>query len=225
MRILFSIVVFGAMIISAGCGKKPGDQTQKQEATGSSTTASNSVSSPSPNPTPAAEAPPPRPEPPAPLVVPAGTVITVRLSQALGSKTSHTGDSFTATVASPIAVNGKLVIPTSSSAEGTVVDAQERGKIKGAGLLQLALNEITVEGTRYPIETRVFSSEEKGKGKRTAATTGGGGVIGGIVGGGKGAVIGAAAGLAGGALTGNKQIELPAESAVSFTLKTALTLE
>ncbi len=68
----------------------------------------------------------------------------------------------------------------------------------------------------------------KGKGKRTAATTGGGAaagaVIRGIAGGGKGAAIaagiGASAGFAGGALTGNSQIELPAETSLSLQLGT-----
>jgi hypothetical protein len=72
----------------------------------------------------------------------------------------------------------------------------------------------------------------KGKGKRTAVLAGGGAglgaLIGGLTGGGKGAAIGAAAGggagTAGTAFTGNKEIVLPAESAVPFTLKAALKI-
>jgi hypothetical protein len=55
-----------------------------------------------------------------------------------------------------------------------------------------------------------------------------GALIGGLAGGGKGAAIGAAAGAgagtAGTAFTGNKEIELPAESAVAFTLKAPLKI-
>jgi hypothetical protein len=77
------------------------------------------------------------------------------------------------------------------------------------------------------------STTDKGKGKRTAVATGGGAaggaLIGGIAGGGKGAAIGAAigagAGFVGGAFTGNKQIELPAESALGFELTAPLTLK
>ena len=98
--------------------------------------------------------------------------------------------------------------------------------------MDLSLTSITVGGHTYQIQTNVLSSTEKGKGKRTAATTGGGAaggaLIGGIAGGGKGAAIGAgvgaAAGLLGGAFTGNKQVEVPAESALSFTLAEPLTL-
>jgi len=49
-----------------------------------------------------------------------------------------------------------------------------------------------------------------------------------LAGGGKGAgigaLVGAGAGFVGGVLTGNKQIEIPAESALSFTLAAPLTL-
>ncbi len=66
-----------------------------------------------------------------------------------------------------------------------------------------------------------------GKGKRTAVLAGGGAalgaLIGGLAGGGKGAGIGAlaggGAGAGGAAFTGNKDIVLPAESALSFKLE------
>jgi len=184
-------------------------------------------------PTMAAAPPPPMPKPkPQPIVVPAGTVLTVRTSQALGSKTSQTGQNFLATLAQPVSVGGRPALPAGSTVSGTVVTAKAKGKIKGEGQLDLALTSISVGQHTYPIHTGVLSSTEKGKGKRTAATTGGGAaggaLIGGIAGGGKGAaigaVVGAGAGLIGGAATGNKQIEIPAESAISFTLAAPLTL-
>jgi hypothetical protein len=115
---------------------------------------------------------------------------------------------------------------------GTVITAKEKGKIKGEGVLSLALTSITIRGQNYPIQTGTLDSTVKGKGKRTAVTTGGGAaggaLIGGIAGGGKGAgigaLVGAAGGLVGGALTGNKQIEIPAETALTFSLSKSLTL-
>jgi hypothetical protein len=166
-------------------------------------------------------------------VVPAGTTITVRLASAVGSKTSNTGDVFMASLAEPVTVEGKTVIPTGADAKGKVVEAQALGKIKGAARLKLALTSVTVNGKAYDIESSVSSRTAKGKGKRTAVTTAGGGglgaLIGGIAGGGKGAAIGAlagaGAGFAGGAFTGNKQIELPAETALSFELTAPLTIQ
>lgn len=174
----------------------------------------------------------PPPPPPEPIVVPSGTTLTVRVSQALGSKISQTGQTFLATMAQPVSVGGKSAIPSGSTVSGTVLNAKAKGKIKGAGELALVLTSITVKGHTYKITTQVLDSTSKGKGKRTAKTTGGGAaggaLIGGIAGGGKGAAIGAVvgggAGLVGGAATGNKQIEIPAESALSFQLAAPLTL-
>ncbi len=177
-------------------------------------------------------APPPPPPPPPPIVVPAGTVLTVRVGQALSSKTSQTGQTFLATLAQPVSIGDSTAIPKGSTVSGTVVTAKAKGKIKGEGELSLALTSITVRGQNYHIRTAVLENTVKGKGKRTAATTGGGtaggALIGGIAGGGKGALIGgllgAGAGLAGGAATGNQQIEIPVESALSFRLSAPLTL-
>ena len=182
----------------------------------------------------AAAPPPPRVEKPKPqpIVVPSGTVLTVRTNQGLSSKTSQAGQTFLATLAQPISVKGRSALPAGTTVSGTVVSAKSKGKIKGEGELSLALTSISVRDHTYQIQTRVLSSTTKGKGKRTAATTGGGAaggaLIGGIAGGGKGAgigaLIGAGAGFIGGAATGNKQIEIPAESALSFTLTEPVTL-
>ncbi|MGA3210215.1 MAG: BON domain-containing protein [Terriglobales bacterium] len=176
-----------------------------------------------------AEAPKP---PPPPIVVPAGTTLTVKMGQALSSKTSQTGQSFTATLSQSVRIGGKPAIPAGSSVLGNVLTAKEKGKIKGQGELTLALVSITVAGQIYKIQSKPLENTIKGKGKRTAATTGGGAavgaLIGGIAGGGKGAAIGAGAGggagFAGGALTGNQQIEIAAGSALSFHLAAPLTL-
>jgi hypothetical protein len=184
---------------------------------------------------PQATAPPPPPvEKPAPepIVVPAGTILTVRVGQSLGSKTSQTGQTFLATLAQPISVHGRRALPTGATVSGTVVSAKAKGKIKGEGELNLALTSITVNGHTYQIQTSVLDNTVKGKGKRTAVTTGGGAaggaLIGGLAGGGKGAgigaLVGAGAGLIGGAATGNQQIEIPAESALSFRLSASLRL-
>jgi hypothetical protein len=169
---------------------------------------------------------------PQPIVVPAGTALTVKTQQALSSKDSQTGQTFLATLVTPVSVDGRSALTQGAQVAGTVVTAKSKGKIKGEGQLDLALTSVSLRGHTYPIQTGVLSSTVKGKGKRTAATTGGGAaggaLIGGIAGGGKGAAIGAgvgaAAGFIGGAFTGNKQVEVPAESALTFTLAEPLTL-
>lgn len=251
MQKVFACVLLSMLAIVQACSKQSAKGTDNQQSppAGSSSapnpasTRSAETSAPAaapaaiessapaaashaaPNPAREAQSAPTRPAPPKPLVVPAGTTLTVRLGQALGSKSSHTGDSFTATVIQPVNVHSKVAIPAECAVKGSVVNAQAKGKVKGEAVLQLALKEISVKGQAYPIETSMASTTEKGKGKRSAVTTGGGALIGGIAGGGKGAAIGAAAGFAGGALTGNKQIEIPAESVLSFQLKKPLILK
>jgi hypothetical protein len=180
----------------------------------------------------AAAAAPVPPPPPKPVVIPAGTVVTVRLSTALGSKSSKTGDAFEATVAEPIAVGGKAIVPSGAPAAGTVVEAKAKGKIKGEARLRLALNRVTIRGKSYLIQTTMAEQIAKGKGKRTAVATGGGAAGGALIsriaGGGKGAgigaLVGAGAGFIGGSMTGNKQIDLPAETVLSFQLTESITL-
>jgi hypothetical protein len=167
------------------------------------------------------------------VVVPAGTTLTVRLGQTLSSKSSSPGDTFTATLSSPISVDGNPVIPSGATAHGTVVDAKPLGRFKGGASLEVRLNSISINGSEQSIETAAIARTEKGKGKRTAVLAGGGtafgAIVGGLAGGGKGAAIGALAGAgaggAGAAFTGNKDIVLPAEAALSFRLTAPLTVK
>jgi hypothetical protein len=172
------------------------------------------------------------PAAPAEIVVPAGTELTVTVDQKLSSKTSEAGQSFMATVAQPVTVDGRTAIPKGSSVSGKVLRAKAKGKIKGEGELAITLTSVTVRGKNHPLAVGTLDSTIKGKGKRTAVTTGGGAaggaLIGGLAGGGKGAgigaLVGAAGGLVGGALTGNKQIEIAAETPLTFTLSKSLTV-
>jgi hypothetical protein len=172
------------------------------------------------------------PSAPQPVVVPAGTSLTVRLGESLGSKISSPGQSFSATLSAPVEAGGEVVIPSGATARGVVIDAKPLGKFKGGAVLDIKLTSITVRGSERAIETSSVIRAEKGKGKRTAVVTGGGAalgaLIGGLAGGGKGAAIGAlaggGAGATGSALTGNKDIVLPAESALTFKLRSPLEL-
>ncbi len=174
-----------------------------------------------------ATAAPATPPPPAAVVIPAGTTLRVRLDDDLGSKISQPGQSFAATVADDVVVDGKVVIPRHARAAGTVIDAKALGHFKGGALLELRLERVTTEWGSYPVATSTMEQVEKGKGKRTLGFAGGGGafgaIVGGLAGGGKGAAIGAlagaGAGTAGSAMTGNKEIFLPAETLLTFRLE------
>src|SRR5262249_58287117 len=101
----------------------------------------------------------------------------------IGSKISQPGQSFSATLSSPVEVNGKAVIPAGAEASGTVVDAKPLGRFKGGAVLQVKLNSITVNGRSQAIETSAVSRTQTGTGKRTAVLAGGGAGLGALIGG------------------------------------------
>jgi len=207
-----------------GCKSKTQAGSQAAQ---SGQTPQQSASTSAPAGSSAQSAAPQTPPPPAAVDLPAGTRIRIRLDQDLGSKISHAGDSFTATVADDVVVNGQTVIPHGARAEGTVIDAKPLGRFKGGALLELRLERVHTQWGSYPVASSSIERAEKGKGRRTATFAGGGGafgaIIGGIAGGGKGALIGGlaggGAGAAGSAFTGNRQIFLPAETLLTFRLE------
>lgn len=168
-----------------------------------------------------------------PITLPEGTSLAVTLDQSLASNQNRPGDDFDASLAAPIVVNGRAVIPKGARVSGRVVDAKESGRLKGVALLRLELASIEVNGTSYDVQTTAITRTGSSHTKRNTAMIGGGtaagAIIGAIAGGGKGAAIGAAAGAGAGtataAATGKKDIVIPAETQLSFRLTQAVTVE
>ncbi|HEX9759835.1 MAG TPA: hypothetical protein VGA40_02895 [Candidatus Acidoferrales bacterium] len=168
-----------------------------------------------------------------PVNVPQGTAISVTLDHAIVSNQHQSGDSFEATLAAPVAVNGVTVIPKGARVTGRVIEARESGRLKGVALLRLALDEIEVNGKDYEVQTSSLSYSGGDHKKRNwvliGGGTGAGAAIGAAAGGGKGALIGSAIGAGAGttaaAATGKKDIALPAESRHSFKLTQPVTVQ
>jgi outer membrane lipoprotein SlyB len=168
---------------------------------------------------------PNRPRPSAPLSVPSGTELRIRLSTPISTKTGRVGDTFKATVVSPSTYE-------SATVEGRIATLNKSGRVSGKTEMGLAFDTLTLsDGRQTRIDAdlvKVYESEnvkkvdeegrvESGSRTRDSQVRGGvgaaaGAIIGGIVGGGKGAVIGlilgGAAGVGSVYVEGNKDLIL-----------------
>jgi hypothetical protein len=166
------------------------------------------------------------------VTLPAGTEVRVRLSSAIDTGTASSGGSFQGSLAEPLIVNGVTVAPRGSLVNGQITNAVSSGRLKRPAELSLVLTSITPEGGQAtPISTHTWSVSGKSHKKRDITMIGGGAglgaAIGAIAGGGKGAAIGsmvgAGAGTAGAFATGKKEIDVPAETQLTFRLSAAAT--
>jgi hypothetical protein len=179
--------------------------------------------------------PPPPPDPavapPPSITVPMGTVLLVRLTEAIDIDATQTGMKFKGLLDDPVMIGGKVVIPREASVALEAANVEQAGNFKGADKITLKANSIAFGGRRYPIVTTYVESKGSGEGKKTTRKVAGGAglgaAIGGIAGGGAGAAIGAAAGAATGAVVasqGTEHLKMPAETRVQFSLNAAVTV-
>lgn len=193
---------------------------------------------PAPAPAPAAPAaPPPAPEPePAAAAPPApepqyaaltgGTVIPVRLQDALSSGVNQSGETFRARVDQDLLAGNRVVVPRGSIVEGKLTFVEKSGRVQGRAAMAMQLISLEAGGNSYPIETEILSFEAEASQKKDATKVGIGAglgaLIGAIAGGGKGAAIGAAAGAGAGTATvlatRGDELEFQPEHPLDFTL-------
>ena len=167
------------------------------------------------------------PPPPNKVTIPAGTLLTVRLSDTLSTERNQPGDQFTAVLDQPLVADGFVLAERGAKAQGRIVELDRGGKVQGVAQLAVELTQIrTSDGQNIKVNTAAFKRQaEAGRNKDLAKVGIGaaiGAAIGAIAGGGKGAAIGAGAGGAAGAgsvlLTRGKPAELAVETRLSFRL-------
>jgi hypothetical protein len=229
----------GSTVIAVGNGSapiSPATGTPVNPTTGAPATTPAATTTPAPAAAPApvattpvapATAPAPAPAPEPPLVVPVGTRVTIRTTETLSAEHGGgVGSPFSGVLNSGVVVRGVTAFPRGTPVRGEIVSAKGRGRIKGAGVLGIQLTAI---GNKS-VQTSEYVASEKGRGKRSAGFIGGGAgvgaLIGGLAGGGKGALIGGLAGAGGGtaagAYTGSRDVVIPSESVITFTLQSSI---
>ncbi|HTD44598.1 MAG TPA: hypothetical protein VK687_10470 [Bryobacteraceae bacterium] len=161
-----------------------------------------------------------------------GTVVHVRLLDTLDTKRNRAGDRFTATLDEPLVSGSRVVVPKGTPFKGHIVQARPSGRFKGRAAMALSLDSFELDGVSYLLETTRSARASKGHKKRNwlwiGGGSGGGAAIGAIAGGGAGALIGAgagaAAGTAGAAITGKRNLTIPVETRLAFTLRSPVDL-
>jgi hypothetical protein len=156
----------------------------------------------------------------------------VRLNNGLDTARFRPGDRFTGVLASPVIVQGRTLIQRGANIEGIVRTSSPSGRLRGRAVLGIAVDRVQIDGAMTRVVTDSVVRSSGAHKKRNFTLIGGGAglgaLIGGLAAGGRGALIGAGAGAAtggaGAALTGRKQVRIPAESVIAFHLRQALAV-
>jgi hypothetical protein len=130
-------------------------------------------------------------------------VIGLQLDDTISSETARVEQRVEAHVSREVRVNGTVVIPANTRAQGQVTLVEPGGKFRDRARLGVRFHTLVLaDGTSVPIQTDVIYREGEAVSSRSAARIGGsaagGAILGAIFGGGKGAAIGAAAGAGAG---------------------------
>jgi hypothetical protein len=217
MNAIRTACVILSVLLSA-CGVRQAGQASNQEGTLQAAPSAAEVS--------------PAPAPPPIRSISSGTIVRVRLEETLDTARNRAGDRFSATLVEPVAVDGTPVIPKGTRFAGHLIDSKPSGRFKGRALLSLSLDSFELNGRSHDITTTRVARASGGHKKRNWILIGGGSglgsALGAIAGGPAGALIGAgsgaAAGTAGAAFTGKKNVHLPVETQLAFTLRSPVSV-
>jgi hypothetical protein len=170
------------------------------------------------------------------LQAPAGTELVVRTVETIDSRTAGANQVFSGIVEQAVTDGSGLVIIPGRSSVQLMIRQTSSGGATGSPEMVLDVQSITIAGRRYLVSTEdilLKSDTGVGKNRRTAEAVGGGAALGGSVGampgGGKGTAIGVLAGGAGGAgaqvLTRGRDVQVPAETLLTFRLDRSVSLQ
>ena len=101
------------------------------------------------------------------VILPAGSVLHVRLGTTLTSKTNKPGDPFTGMVDKPVIANGKEIVPEGSLVEGHVVFIKPSKRIKGRAEMRIVLDNVT---TPEEVKVSLAGTLEEAEGGPCAKT-------------------------------------------------------
>jgi hypothetical protein len=146
------------------------------------------------------------------LIIPAGTRIRVRMGQSLDSKHSRPGERFVAYLNDPVVSGDRVIVPRGTTFEGHVIEAKSSGWLRRQAYLGVKLDSFRLHSRTYAIVTAADVRASASYKKRNLAIIGGGA--------GTGATIGTTAAF----ITGRKNVKLPVETPLVFSLRGAVAV-
>jgi len=175
---------------------------------------------------------------PASYALAAGVRVDAVLTNVISSRAAHTGDAFTASVATDVTTtSGRVAIPAGSTIQGTITDVSPAANRRSTGTLTLAISSVTVRGQTYPLDASIDSLQTITEGRgiegvdaaRVGVGAAAGAILGRVIGGNAtGTIIGGVAGGVAGAVVSDimkdEDIVLPAGSHLLLTLRQQLTI-
>ena len=87
------------------------------------------------------------------VVLPAGTLITLRLDDRLSTESSRVGDVLHGTVVAPVQVDGETVIPEGAAVQGYVAMVETVSPVTGRGHLQFKYERLRVGDEEYDLDS------------------------------------------------------------------------
>lgn len=170
---------------------------------------------------------------PAQLTLKPGTYVTVRVNQFLSTDRNHIGDSFSASLMSPVIVDGIVVANRGEIAYGRVA-VVEKQHADNPSRLGLELTGLTLaDGTQAPVASQMVAQQGRSTPGAVQAgtivgTTAVGAAVGGAAAWGTGAAVGAGAGAAAGIigvlLTRHHATVIYPETVLTFQLTSPVTI-
>jgi hypothetical protein len=183
--------------------------------------------------------------------IPQGSHLLLRMENSLSTRTAKEGDYVYLRSASPIVVDGRIIVPVGSYVQGVVAESKRSGRVSGRAELAIRLETLTlaqgqvvkfaphlnsvdsgdsgqkVTGTENKVEQAPTVGKDAA---RIAILTGTGASIGGIAdrswtGAGIGAAAGSAVGLATVLLTRGKEVELRQGSTLDVVFDRPIVIE
>jgi len=183
--------------------------------------------------------------------IPQGAHALLRLVNSVSTRTAREGDYVYLRTASPIVVNGQIVVPAESYVQGVVSHAQRSGRVKGRAELGIRIETLTLasgkvvqvaphlasvdsEGSDQKVVTNENQVQQGGNrgsdAERIATLSGTGAAIGGLAdrswkAAGIGAGAGGAVGLASVLVTRGREVELRQGSTIDVVFDRPISVD